>query len=74
MNSQNQKTRDAFAFSEGGIKIRSSYAHVPQIPDDRINARLTERLRAPPEDQPDTAEELRSFWERLWSLAFRRAA
>ena len=39
-----------------------------------FNAAIAERLGRQPENQPDTAEELRSFWDRLWQRALRRAA
>ena len=74
MNANREKLKDAFTFSLGGQTLGSAACPIPAIDDRRINAAIAERLGRCPENQPDTSEELRSFWNRLWRGALRRAA
>ena len=74
MDRLTKKARDAFAFSRGGLTARSSLALIPAIAHDRINQALDEKLKASQEDQPETGQELNSFWGRFWLRARRRAA
>lgn len=45
-------TRDAFAFSLGGIKTVASFGVAPVVADDRINRIRDERLRQARGDRP----------------------
>ena len=74
MNSKDNGTHDAFTISRGAANTRSSFALVPVLSDDRINRAFDERMKRPPEDQPDTEKEMGSFWGRFWMKALRRAA
>lgn len=66
--------RDPFALSEGATKLKSSHALVAQISSDHINAAIARRLKPLPENQPDTSDEMLSFWGRFWIRALRKAA
>ena len=74
MTNKTKPARDAFAFSLGGISAVSSFFITPAVADDLINEARDERLRKLPEDQPDTAEELKTFWGRFWLFRRRRRA
>ncbi len=74
MTSDKTNKRDAFTLSEGGATLKSSPAFVPQVSSDRINDAIAKRLEPVPENQPDTNEEMLSFWGRFWIRRLRRAA
>ena len=74
MSNKAKPARDAFAFSLGGISAVSSFFITPAVADDLINEARDERLRRLPEDQPDTAKELGTFWGRFWLFRRRRRA
>lgn len=68
------RKRDSFAFSLRGMQTMNSFMFAPALEQDRINKALAARLAQPPEDQPDTGKEIRSFWGRLWLQRRNRAA
>lgn len=74
MNTHRMRERDPFAFSLRGMRTVSSFTFAPAIAQDHINKALAERFAQPPEDQPDTGREIRSFWGRLWLQRRHRAA
>ena len=74
MTDYNKTGRDPYAFSLRGLRAMNGFMFTPALAEDRINQAHAERLRQPPEDQPDTGEEIRSFWGRLWLQRRNRAA
>ncbi|MBT8441773.1 MAG: hypothetical protein KJO76_05245 [Gammaproteobacteria bacterium] len=74
MTSNKTRERDPFAFSLRGMRSMNSFMFAPAIEQDHINKALAKRLGQPPEDQPDTGKEIRSFWGRFWLQRRRRAA
>ncbi len=73
MNATKKHSRDPFTFSLRGVAAKSSFTFIPVTRDDRINKAWDDRLGRPRVDQPDTEEELPSFWGRFW-LRTRKAA
>lgn len=73
MNARNNHSRDAFTFSLRGVAAKSSFTFMPVTRDDRINMAWDDKLDRPQVDQPDTEQELPSFWGRFW-LRGRKAA
>ena len=67
-------SRDAFAFSLGGISAITSFVAARAVADDRINDVHDERLRGWQEDQPETGRELETLWGRFWLDRHRRRA
>ena len=74
MTAKQTITRDAFTLSHGAATLRSPMGFVPQVSSDRINAAIAKRLEPLPENQPDTGEEMLTFWGRFWVRALRKAA
>ena len=66
MNANVRTRNDNFSFSLGAQSLKASHSPMPVVADDRINRAIAERLGKRPDNQPDTGEELQSFWYRLW--------
>ena len=74
MSLKNRIARDAFSFSLGGLSAKTSYLAMQAIAEDRINKAIDERLRRPPQDQPDTEHEMPRLRGRFWLSKRHRAA
>ncbi|MEO1202303.1 MAG: hypothetical protein AAFX10_06330 [Pseudomonadota bacterium] len=74
MTTNNRPKRDPFTLSAGATTLKSAQAFVPQVSSDQLNSAIAERLTPLPDNQPDTGDEMLSFWGRFWFRARRRAA
>ena len=74
MSKTTNDTRDAYAFSLGGIRTISSFVAPTAISHVLINKAIDEQLSQASDDQPDTAEEAGTVWGRFWLSRRRRAA
>ena len=74
MNQKSYIFSDPYAFSLTGLRGGLSNGPMPVVNQDRINKAWDEKLSRPQVDQPDTAREIRSFWQRAWGKAFSKAA
>lgn len=74
MTTENTLTRDPFTLSKAVANLKSSQGPTVQISSDHINEAIAKRLQPLPENQPDTSDEMLSFWGRFWFRALRKAA
>ena len=74
MSKKAKPARDAFTFSLGGMSTKSPFVVLPAIAHDAMNKALDEKRSQSQEDQPDTAEEIGTFWGRFWLHKRRRPA
>lgn len=74
MSEQKTATHNRYGFALGSVAAKISYAVIPVVADDRINAAWDRRLRRDPENQPDMTREIEDFLARYFAPGCRRAA